>query len=128
MARSGALTDGRDALAGAQRDLRAELGDVGIIKGALGDTFVELEAVRTYLGRRLAAEGPLTGRGRTRSLLNAYLHVTDRLVTLARTLGIERQAAVLSVQEKLAQAAAARREQLAREQADHTPAPEGGGQ
>lgn len=127
--RSGAATGQQDVVAAERVELRGEVGDVGVVKGTLCDRFVELSAVAGYLGARLEKEGPLTGRGRTRALLNAYLNVTDRLVTLARTLGIERQRQVRGIQETLAQAAAARREQLAQEQQDQQPpALEGGGE
>jgi hypothetical protein len=76
----------------ARVELRGELGEVGVVKGSLADSFVELDAVRNYLGSRLAAEGPLTGKGRTRALLTAYLAVVDRQVRLAQVLGIERRA------------------------------------
>lgn len=91
LVRSGAATGQEDALARARLDLRSECGDVGIVKGELADAFVELAAVRNYLGGRLEAEGPLTAKGRTRALLSAYLSVVDRQVRLAGLLGIERK-------------------------------------
>lgn len=92
LVRSGAATGEQNAVAAARLELRSELGDVGIVKGSLADSFVELDAVRNYLGTRLAAEGPLTAKGRTRALLTAYLAVVDRQVRLAQVLGIERHA------------------------------------
>lgn len=91
LVRSGAADGREDAVAAARLELRAQLGDVGVVKGSLSDSFVELDAVRNYLGGRLAAEGPLTARGRTRALLSAYLAVVDRQVRLAQVLGIERR-------------------------------------
>jgi hypothetical protein len=85
------VTGQQDALTAARAELRGELGDVGVVKGSLADAFVELAAVRDYLGGRLAAEGPLTGKGRTRALLTAYLSVVDRQVRLAQVLGVERR-------------------------------------
>jgi hypothetical protein len=90
LVRSGAATGQQDALAASRFELRVELGDVGVVKGSLADAFVELSAVRDYLGGRLATEGPLTGKGRTRALLTAYLAVVDRQVRLAQVLGVER--------------------------------------
>ncbi len=91
LVRSGAATGQADALAQARQELRAELGDVGVVKSELADAFVELAAVRNYLGGRLEAEGPLTAKGRTRALLSAYLLVVDRQVRLAGLLGVERR-------------------------------------
>jgi len=90
LVRSGAATGQGDALAEARRVLRSELGDAGVVKGELADAFVELAAVRNYLGGRLEREGPLTAKGRTRALLSAYLLVVDRQVRLAGLLGVER--------------------------------------
>jgi hypothetical protein len=92
LVRSGAATGQQDVLTAARLELRGELGDVGIVKGSLADAFVELGAVRDYLGGRLASEGPLTAKGRTRALLSAYLAVVDRQVRLAQVLGVERRA------------------------------------
>jgi hypothetical protein len=96
LVRSGSATGRQDELAAARTELRGELGDVGVVKGSLADAFVELAAVRDYLGGRLAAEGPLTAKGRTRALLSAYLLVVDRQVRLAQVLGVERRGRDLS--------------------------------
>jgi hypothetical protein len=89
--RSGAFDADGALLGTARAELRSELGDVGAVKGSLADAFVELGAVRDYLGSRLAKEGPLTAKGRTRALLTAYLSVVDRQTKLAQLLGLERQ-------------------------------------
>jgi len=89
LVRSGEANGRADVVAAERAKLRDELGVAGIVKGSLADTFVELAAVQNYLGGRLATEGPLTAKGRTRALLSAYLSVTDRLVRLAQVLGIE---------------------------------------
>lgn len=91
LTRSGATTATEDAVEGAKADLLAELGDLGVVKRNLGESFVELSAVRRYLGSRLAREGPLTTKGRQRALLSAYLGTVDRLVRLASVLGIEKR-------------------------------------
>lgn len=52
LVRSGAATGQQDAIAAARLELRGELGDVGVVKGELADAFVELSAVRNYLGGR----------------------------------------------------------------------------
>jgi len=111
LVRSGDATGTRDELAAARTELRGELGDVGVVKGSLADAFVELGAVRDYLGGRLAQEGPLTAKGRTRALLSAYLQVVDRQVRLAQVLGVERRTQGATLQERLAHAVAARRQQ-----------------
>jgi hypothetical protein len=92
LVRSGAVTGGELAMADARSALRNELGEAGIIKNSLADAFVELGAVRDYLGGRLGNEGPLTAKGRTRALLSAYLNVVDRQVRLAQLLGLDRRA------------------------------------
>lgn len=92
LVRSGAVTGDEQVLAATRQALREELGEVGIIKGSLADAFIELGAVRDYLGGRLGAEGPLTAKGRTRALLTAYLGVVDRQVRVAQLLGLERRA------------------------------------
>ncbi|MCC7033836.1 MAG: hypothetical protein IT179_13505 [Acidobacteria bacterium] len=77
-------------LAERRQALHRELANIGIIKTELADAFIELAAVRNYLGGRLAAEGPLTGKGRTRALLTAYLSIVDRQTRLAALLGTDR--------------------------------------
>ncbi len=94
LVRAGTATGQQGAVTAARLELRGELGDVGVVKGELADAFVELSAVRNYLGGRLAAEGPLTGKGRTRALLMAYLAIVDRQVRLAQVLGVERSRAL----------------------------------
>ena len=104
LVRSGATTGQQDALARSRVELRTELGNVGIVKGSLADAFIELDAVRYYLGGRLAAEGPLTGKGRTKALLSAYLTVVDRQVRLAHELGVEPITKTMTLPEYLASA------------------------
>jgi hypothetical protein len=91
LVRAGVVTGDIAVLAAARTELREELGNVGVIKGSLADAYVELDAVRNYLGGRLAREGPLTTKGRQRALLTAYLGVVDRQVRLAQVLGVERR-------------------------------------
>jgi hypothetical protein len=91
--RSGEYAGSRELLAASREELYAELGgDLPAVKRSMADAFVELGAVRDYLGGRLAVEGPLTTKGYTRALLSAYLSVIDRQVKLAQLLGIERKA------------------------------------
>ncbi len=104
LVRSGAATGQTDVLATARLQLRGELGDIGVIKGELADSFVELAAVRNYLGDRLGAEGPLTSQGRTRALLRGYLAIVDRQVRLAQVLGLERHRPAPSLAVVLAEA------------------------
>ena len=54
--------------------------------------YVELRLVADFLGHQLATVGPLTGKGRQRAALTAYLAVIDRLNRLALSLGLERKA------------------------------------
>lgn len=50
-----------------------------------------LELVSVYLWSNLQQQGPLTGKGRTRAALSAWLQVSDRLQRSAATLGLERK-------------------------------------
>jgi hypothetical protein len=88
--RSGAAIGQEDVIAARRQELRSELADVGVVKGELADAFTELSAIRAYLGTRLAAEGPMTGKGRTRALLSAYLAVVSQQTRLAAILGLDR--------------------------------------
>ena len=56
------------------------------------DTYNEQVGLLRYLGGRLAAEGPLSPKGRQRALLTAYLGVADRVLKLATTLGLSKKA------------------------------------
>ena len=88
--RSGQATGDVVLLAERRQSLHRELANLGVVKTELADAFIELSAVRAYLGGRLATEGPLTGKGRTRALLTAYLSVVDRQTRLAALLGVDR--------------------------------------
>lgn len=50
-----------------------------------------LEMVDEYLWSNLQQHGPLTGKGRTRAALTAWLAVVDRLQKSATALGLERR-------------------------------------
>src|SRR5688500_8240599 len=69
--RSGEYEGGRELLAACRAEIYAELGgDLSTVMRSMADAFVELGAVRDYLGSRLALEGPLTAKGFTRALLS----------------------------------------------------------
>ena len=89
LVRSGAATGRQASVAALRAQVRDEVGAGGAIKRSMADAFVELDCVRAYLGTRLEREGPLTGKGRTRALMSAYLSVIDRQVRLAQLLGLE---------------------------------------
>ena len=54
-------------------------------------TAVELDNVATWLSDNLQRHGALTGKGRQRAALTAYLGIVDRQVRLAQLLGLERK-------------------------------------
>jgi hypothetical protein len=53
--------------------------------------YAELTAVASGLITQVVESGPVTPRGRTRSVLQAYLSVADRQLALARILGLARR-------------------------------------
>ena len=58
----------------------------------MADAFAEVSLVRRSLFRRLSEQGGvLTGKGRVRAALGAYLTVLDREHRLASLLGLERR-------------------------------------
>ena len=88
-----------------QAEARAALKDrVAAIVGDLGgpdvlstlaagqvERHARLELVDAYLWANLERLGPLTGKGRTRAALTAWLQVVDRLQKSAMALGLERR-------------------------------------
>lgn len=97
-ARAGLLPEQAEALAAlaAKRaEVEQDLGGTEQLSGLARDQvqrYLELSLVADYLGTKLAQEGPLSGKGRTRACLSAYLSVVDRLLRIASTLGLERRA------------------------------------
>jgi hypothetical protein len=55
-------------------------------------SFIEKSCIRDHLATRLMQEGPLSPQGRQRALFTAYLAVSDRVLKLATTLGLQRKA------------------------------------
>ncbi len=53
--------------------------------------YIELDNVATWLSDNLQRHGALTGKGRQRAALTAYLGIVDRQVRLAQLLGLERK-------------------------------------
>jgi hypothetical protein len=54
--------------------------------------YLECVLVANYLGDNLQRLGPLTGKGRTRAAMTAYLQALDRQVRIAQLLGLARVA------------------------------------
>jgi hypothetical protein len=72
----------------------ADLGGRAALSTIALDTvrsYIEKTCIREYLGARLMQEGPLSPKGRQRALLTAYLAVSDRVLKLATTLGLDRK-------------------------------------
>lgn len=63
---------------------------LSVIKRGLVTEMARLQLIVGYLGDNVGRLGPLTGKGRTRAALTAYLQAFDRLQRLAATLGLER--------------------------------------
>lgn len=71
--------------------IRSELGaHVSQVRGSLVDTFARLELIEASLADNLFQHGPLTGKGRTRAALSAWLSVADRKARIAQQIGLER--------------------------------------
>jgi hypothetical protein len=87
--------EAREALAERVAAIVADLGGAEALT-ALADGMVErharLELVDDYLFANVQRLGPLTGKGRTRAALTAWLAVVDRLQKSAMALGLERRA------------------------------------
>ena len=66
-------------------------GDLSTVKADTVLSYVEVTALKDWLGARLAASGPLTSRGKTKAMLTAFLSLLDRQVKLAQMIGLERR-------------------------------------
>jgi hypothetical protein len=87
--------EARAAIAEQRRAIEDDLGGNEALSALTRDLigrYVELRLVADFLGHQLATVGPLTGKGRQRAALTAYLAVIDRLNRLALSLGLERKA------------------------------------
>ena len=93
---AGGLAEQAEAVAAAT-ERRAEIvRDLGEELSALAvgqvDAYVRLEIVSDFLWSNLVDQGVLTGKGRQRAALSAWLQVVDRQHRLAVALGLERRA------------------------------------
>lgn len=92
------------ALVERQREIEADLGGAQglsrVHRDAIRD-LLRLQFVGDFLFNRLTQDGPLTGKGRTRAALTAYLLVVDRLVRLRQMVGLARQAKPVTLGEYL---------------------------
>jgi len=93
----GLLPEQAEAVAGlAERvaGITADLGGIDqlstVVLGLI-ERHARLELIEGYLWTNLETNGVLTGKGRQRAALSAYLSVTDRLQRSAGTLGVQRQ-------------------------------------
>jgi hypothetical protein len=87
--------EARAAIAEQRRAIEEDLGGAESLSAITRDLigrYVELRLIADFLAHQLAAVGPLTGKGRTRSALVAWLGVVDRQQKLAIALGLERKA------------------------------------
>lgn len=86
--------EARAALAEQRKAIEDDLGGADALSTLTRDLigrYVELRATADFIGQQLAVVGPMTGKGRTRALLSAFLSVVDRLNRLALSLGLERR-------------------------------------
>jgi hypothetical protein len=94
------------ALAERHAEIVNELGGadaLSIIKRDLVTRYLETAMIADYLASNVWQHGPLTGKGRTRAAVTAYLQVLDRQQKLAATIGIERQAKTIDLARALAE-------------------------
>ena len=71
--------------------IRADLGDdVSTLKGHAIDQVGTVLVVLRFLSENLMAIGPLTGKGRQRAALTAYMQTLDRYMRLTQQLGLDR--------------------------------------
>lgn len=67
-------------------------GDLATVKRGVVEAYVRLRYTEEHLFARLLRDGgPITGKGRTRASLTAWLAVLDRLERHAKLLGLERR-------------------------------------
>jgi len=86
--------EARAALAERVAGIVADLGGPEALSAlAIGQVgrHAKLELVDGYLWENLQRHGPLTGKGRTRAVLSAWLQVVDRLQRSAAMLGLARR-------------------------------------
>jgi hypothetical protein len=81
-------------------------GEVSTVAAGVVRRHCRLELVDDHLWRNLQRFGPLTGKGKTRAALTAWLRVQDRLHRSATTLGLQRRARRMSFAEQVLEAAA----------------------
>jgi hypothetical protein len=87
--------DVRAMLAEREAALVLDLGgeaNIGVTKRELTTRFIEASTILTFLGGNILKFGVLTTKGRQRAAVGTYLQVLDRVMRLAATLGLERQA------------------------------------
>lgn len=107
--KAGTLTaqdDARQARIERERGILADLGGEDTLSTIARDQvgrYAELGIVADYLWANLATNGVLTGKGRQRAALTAYLQTIDRLVRMAQTLGLERKARRVSFTDAVSQ-------------------------
>lgn len=83
------------ALAEQRKEIEDDLGGSATLSRIQRDIvtrYLEASLVANYLGQNLQQLGPLTGKGRTRAAMTAYLQVLDRQMRLGAMLGLERVA------------------------------------
>jgi hypothetical protein len=73
---------------------------------ATAEAFVEVSLLRRALFHKLAQDGPITGKGRLRAALTAYLGGLDRETRLAQSLGLDRKSRPVDPLEAVAVAVA----------------------
>jgi hypothetical protein len=87
--------EARAALAERMAAIVADLGGpeaLTTLAAGMVERHARLELVDDYLFANVQRLGPLTGKGRTRAALTAWLAVVDRLQKSAMALGLERRA------------------------------------
>lgn len=92
---AGLLPEQAEARAALAAAIVADLGGLEAlttVAAGMVERHARLELVDDYLFSNVQRLGPLTGKGRTRAALTAWLAVVDRLQKSAMVLGLERRA------------------------------------
>jgi hypothetical protein len=89
--RRGLTLELRQRLNAHHEAILGQLGETSLVKADLVARLVEVQAIGNRLADLLVTEGPVTSRGRQRTLLKAFLEVVDRQLALSKSIGLERR-------------------------------------
>lgn len=87
--------EARAVLAARQAAIETDLGghdELSALAHDMVTDYLRLRLIADWLAENLMREGPLTGKGRQRAALTAFLQVVDRLHRVTSSLGLGRRA------------------------------------